>query len=641
MSVFRLFRKIKKRRAKEIEPHEVFLDNLAQKKEQEYGTSKKRLEVSLSPVALKTFSFLLIFLFLVLFGRSFQLQFINDDHFSALASRNISSISSVQLLRGVVYDRNHKQLVYNSPQYDLSFRGKDVSSGKKEALVKIAEIIERDPRDILSRIKESNSTIVVVERELEHEKLIKLQAGIEEFDGFFLSSSIGREYVYGETFAHLLGYIGNIDRKMLRDNPEKYTIHDYVGKMGVEKFYEDKLTRAGQKTKIEKDAAGNIISSKEIKDDTEGENIVLTIDANLQRIVEEKTEEKLEELGVEGAAVIALDPQNGDVLAMLSKPSFDNNVFRKSTEANILQDLFKDERGVFVNRTIASGYPTGSVIKPILAVAALEEEIITPEKQIYSPGYISIPNPWDPSRQTIFRDYQAHGWRDMREAIGVSSNVYFYAVGGGYEDQEGLGASRIKRYLSLFGWEDKTGIDLPGEREGFIPSPKWKKERLNDIWRIGDTYNLSIGQGYLSTTPLQVANSYSAIVNGGRLFTPRVLKKIIDDEGDLIEETEVELIKEDFVSDKNLEIVKEGMHKATTMGTARSLQVLPMKVGAKTGTSQTSVPGVNNNWVTVFAPYDDPEIVITTMIEGVEGVTPVATHLTRDVLVEYYKGIKD
>jgi len=635
--VFRLFHNYRKRREKEIEPHEVFLDNLAQRKEEEYGTSKRRLEVSLSPFILKGFSFLLIFLFLLLLGRSFQLQLIDNEQFSALATRNISSIASTQLLRGVIYDRNLNQLVYNSPQHDLYFRGRGVSNEERNAIKKVAEIIGKEPKDVLEKIAESDSATTVIERGLDHESLVKIQAREDELTGFFVSSNIGREYVAGDALAHVLGYIGKIDEATLRNNPGKYTIHDYTGKMGVERFYESNLTRADQKTALERDAAGNIISTREVEEERGGENLVLTIDLRLQEIVKEKTKEKLEELDAQSAAVVALDPNNGDVLAMLSEPGFDSNIFRKRTETNILQDIFENGRGVFINRTTSAGYPTGSVIKPILGVAALEEGIITPEKQIFSPGYISIPNPWNPSQPTIFRDYQAHGWRDMREAIGVSSNVYFYAIGGGYEDQEGLGVRRIRHYLNLFGWEERTGIDLPGEKKGFIPSPEWKEDNLNDIWRVGDTYNLSIGQGYLTTTPLQAASSYAALVNGGRVLSPRILKEIIDDEGNSIKKNGVEVRREDFVSPENLEVVKEGMRKATTMGTARSLQALPVEAGAKTGTSQTSVEGKNINWVTVFAPYDDPEIVITTMIKGVEGVTPVSTHLTRDILLEYYE----
>ncbi len=636
MSVFPSFHRKKRRKTKEIEPHETFLDNLAQKKEEEFGMSKKRLEVCLPVSTLRIFSFFVFLLFFILIARSYQMQFTEGDHFSVLAQRNILSISSTQTTRGVVYDRNYNQLVYNMPQYDLYFQKGSYQSTDEESIRAVASIIERDFDEIKDVIVNSDAKIITVKRDLPHEELVQLQSQISKLNGFSIASSIGREYRDGEFSSHILGYIGKIDQSTLSRNPGKYTIHDYVGKAGVERHYEDYLTRAGSEVKIERDAAGNI-KSEEVTESTEnGKNIVLTIDGELQRIVQEKTREKLEEIGAKKAAVVVLDPQTGEVLSMVSVPSFDNNLFRRSTDQKTFADIFQSEEGVFLNRTISSAYSPGSIIKPILAVAALEEGIITPEKRIHSPGYITVPNPWNPTEPTIFRDFQAHGWRDMREAIAVSSNVYFYAVGGGYENQEGLGVERIKHYLSLFGWDEKTGIDLPVENKGFIPTPDWKRERLSDIWRIGDTYNLSIGQGYLSVTPLQVANSFASLVNGGRVLSPYIVKEVVDDERNLLENRGVEVIRENFVSAENLEIVKQGMKQTTIIGTARSLQTLPVDSGAKTGTAQTSKPGINNNWVTAFAPYDNPEIVITVIIEGVKGVTPVATHLARDIMMEYF-----
>ncbi len=627
---------LNKNNRKDIEPHEIFLDSVAQKKEEEFGTSKKRLEVSLPVNTLRLFSFVVFSLFLLLFAKSFQMQFVEGEYYTNLAKRNILSISTVQTSRGIIYDRNYNQLVYNAPQYNLYFNKRKLSLAKKEDFEIISKIINKDADKIISDIKEDSSSIVTVEKNLTHEELVQIKTKIDELIGFYVNSTNARDYKGGEVFSHVIGYIGKIDREMLQQNPGKYTIHDYVGKTGIERYYEKYLTRVGQKTQVERDVFGNVKSEEIISLPEEGENIVLTIDKNLQEIIEEKAQEKLLEIGSKKAAIVALNPNTGEVLAMVSIPSYDNNLFQKNTSQEVFADLFQNEDGVFINRIISSGYPTGSIIKPLLAAAALEEGIITPEKRIHSPGYISIPNPWNPSEPTIFRDFRAHGWRDMREAIAVSSNVYFYAIGGGYEDQKGLGAERMRKYLSLFGWGGKTGIDIPGEKEGFIPFPEWKKESLNDFWRIGDTYNLSIGQGFLSTTPLQVAVSFSALVNGGKVLLPYLVKEIIDDEGEVIEKRLPEVVRKDFISLKNLQIVKEGMKQTTVIGTARSLQTLPISSGAKTGTAQTSKPGINHNWVSVFAPYDEPEIVITVIIEEVKGVTAVATHLARDILTEYF-----
>ncbi len=635
MSQSRLFRRKRNNNLKEIEPHEIFIDNLAQKKEEEFGMSKKRIEVCLPVITLRIFSLFVIMAFLSLVGRSFQLQIVEGDHYTGLSTRNILSISTAQLLRGVVYDRNYNQLVYNSPQHDLYFQGRIVDKRTLQSVDVISKILKKDAKDVIDKITKSDTNLTLIKKDLSHTELIYFESRSSHLPGFIILQSSGREYEDGEIFSHIIGYIGKIDRDMLIANPEKYTIHDYVGKTGVERFYEKHLTRAGEKIKIERDARGNIISQEIIEEAESGSNVVLTIDKNLQEIVARKTTEKLKEINNRKAAVIALNPNTGEVLAMYSAPTFDNNLFRQGGDQKLLSDLFTNEDAVFLNRTISAGYPTGSVIKPLLAAAALEEDIITPEKRIHSPGYITVPNPWDPSRPSIFRDFQAHGWRDMREAIAVSSNVYFYAIGGGYEDQQGLGAERMKRYLELFGWAEKSGIDLPGEISGHIPSPEWKKEVINDIWRIGDSYNLSIGQGYTSITPLQVANSFAVLINGGRLFRPYVVKKIIDDEGEVIEIKSPHIIREGFISPKNLEVVKEGMQLATFIGTARSLQTLPSTSGAKTGTAQTSRQGIHHNWVTSFYPYEEPEIVITVMVEDVLGVTPVATHLTRDIMAEY------
>ncbi len=637
MSIFKSTRKYQVVNGKnDIEPHEVFIDKLAQRKEEEFGLDKKKMEVSISIFTFKTFSFFVLLLFIVLFGRIFQLQFVESDYYNFRAQRNILSISKSQLHRGIIYDRSLNQLAYNLPQYNLYFEKEKSFKPNARLIYEISQIIEEDYNDILEKIERSEDNVLIVKRNLTHEELVKLRSRESSISNFYIEGSAGRTYHEGEAFAHILGYIGKIDKETLLSSPERYTIHDYTGKMGIERQYEKYLSRAGEKKEITKDVRGNIIKEQLLEEEEKNENIILSIDASLQEITVEKTKQKLEEIGAKKAAVVVMNPNNGEILSLVSMPTFDNNLFHYETKQSAFKELFENKDAVMLNRAISATYPTGSTIKPLLAVGALEEGIITPEKQIHSPGYISIPNPWNPSRPTIFRDFHVHGWRDMREAIAVSSNVYFYAIGGGYEGQKGLGAERIKKYLSLFGWGEKTEIDLPGELSGVIPSPEWKEEKIKDSWRIGDTYNLSIGQGYLETTPIQVANSFSALINGGTLYKPRLLSKVIDDEGNVIFENGPTVIRKNIAKKENLEVVKEGMKQATIIGTARSLQTLPVSSGAKTGTAQTSRAGINNNWVSAFAPYENPEILITVIIEEVKGVTPVATHLARDILTEYF-----
>ncbi len=631
MFAFRQFSR--KRKQKDIEPQEVLLDGLAKKKEEEIGVSEKRLETPLSRNILRFLVFFIATLFIVLFGRSFHLQAIEGSDLSSLAERNRSAIFSMQLPRGVVYDRNMNQLVFNSPQFNLYFS----SNGSRENIGEVADILGMEREDILSKIEESDSGKVLIEKDLEHVKLVLLEARINNMSGFSISSSLDREYEYGGTLPHVMGYINKVDRETIEDNPQKYSIHDYVGRAGVERSYEDVLSRNKEEVVVERDSSGNIKSKEVVSTPGEENNVVLSLDVNLQQKIEEEVFNTLEEVGSRNASVVAMDPRTGEILSMVSVPCYDNHIFSKKAYKESLSESLFSKEGIFINRAISAGYSPGSVIKPFLAAAALEEGIISPNKKIHSPGYIEIENPWNPSEPTIFRDNQVHGWTDIREAIAVSSNVYFYAIGGGYEDQKGLGIEKIKEYLQLFGMGEATGVDLSSEKSGFIPDMQWKRETYGDPWTVGDTYNTSIGQGYISVTPLQIATAYSAIANGGKLLVPSLMKEIINDEGETVKKHTPQIVRENFISPENLREVKEGMYQTTKIGTARSLGSLSVDVGAKTGTAQISKPGHYHNWITVFAPLDDPEVVITIIIEEVEGVRAATIPLARNVLEWYFK----
>ncbi len=614
------------------------MDNLAKKREEEMGISEKRFETPLSYGVLRLFMSCVIFLFLVLFVRSFHLQIIEGSHFSSIAERNRSAVFSIQALRGVIYDINMNQLVFNSSRFDLHLRKVDLPETEKKRIIKeVAEILNIESEEILKMINESDSNLVVIKEDLEHIKLVLLKARIDNLLGFSIHRSLDRSYKDGETFSHILGYTGKVTQQILDNNPGKYSINDYIGVGGIEKFYEHILTRKKGEIAIERDALGVIKSENIISLPETGSNLVLWIDAHLQRVIEEETYKILESVGSKKAAVIAIDPRSGGVISMVSIPSYNNNIFNKKNDQELLSELLSSTDGIFINRTMSAVYPPGSVIKPLLAAAALEEELIYPTKEIHSAGYITIPNPWNPSQPTTYRDNQAHGWTDMKKAIAVSSNVYFYSIGGGYKDQEGLGIERIKKYLQLFGWGSVTGIDIFGENGGFIPDIQWKRETLGESWNIGDTYNTSIGQGYLSITPIQVAVAYSALVNGGKLLVPQILKEVRDDKGEIIENYSAQIKREGFIKEHNLNEIKEGMRQTTLIGTARSLGTLPVSVGAKTGTAQISKQGHYHNWITVFAPFDNPEIVITILIEEVEGIRPATIPLARSILEWYFE----
>ncbi|MFC1629889.1 penicillin-binding transpeptidase domain-containing protein, partial [Patescibacteria group bacterium] len=297
--------------------------------------------------------------------------------------------------------------------------------------------------------------------------------------------------------------------------------------------------------------------------------------------------------------------------------------------------LNNDQQPLF-NRAIAGLYPTGSTIKPLIASAALQEKIIKPQKELHCQGGIMIPHRYDPDIIYSFKDWKTHGFTDTRKAIAESCNVYFYTIGGGYGNQEGLGPNKIKKYLEFFGWAETTDIDLPGEAKGSIPNPAWKKENKGENWWDGDTYNLSIGQGDILVTPLQVTAAFSAVVNGGYLLEPQVVQKIVDSEKNLVETKQIQIVRENFIDFENLKIIREGMRGTVTYGTATLLNSLPVEAAAKTGTAQSSKPDYFHNWITVFAPYDDPQIVLTIVIEDVKELQALPIPLAKEILNWYF-----
>jgi len=639
---FHLLKKIKNK--KDIEPQEVFLDSLARKREAELGISERKFEVPLSKKILKGFLVFVIVLLFILFAKTFQFQVLENKKFSALANENKFIIHSIRAARGVIYDSKGEQIVFNKPSFDLVLNKRVLPSSdfeKIKILKDVSEIIKENFEDLERKINEEQNQEVLISKDLDHQTLILLETKIAEFSGFRIEQNSIRYYVEGPSFAHLVGYTGKIGVKELEKNPGIYSIFDYVGRDGLEKSYEEILRKNPGKTRIERDVYGNLLSKEIISLPESGKSLVLWLDFELEKKIEEELKRILKNIGAEKAIGVALNPKTGGVIALVSIPSYDNNLFSKGADQEALSDLLTDPQEPLFNLAVSGLYPTGSTIKPLIASAALEEEIISHTKKINCQGGITIPNKYEPEVVTVKQDWRIHGWTDMRKAIAESCNVYFYTIGGGYEDQKGLGPSRIKKYLELFGWGNKTEIELSGEAKGLIPFPEWKKEVKKEPWWDGDTYNLSIGQGDIKVTPLQVANAFAAIANGGTLYKPRVVKEIVDSEKNLIEEIKSEILREGFIDPENLEIVREGMRRAVTgenspYASSVLLNSLPVSAAAKTGTAQTSRPDYYHNWVTVFAPYNDPQIVLTIMIENVKGLQSAALPVAKEVLEWYF-----
>ncbi|MCX6760377.1 MAG: penicillin-binding transpeptidase domain-containing protein, partial [Candidatus Nealsonbacteria bacterium] len=447
-----------------IEPQEVFLDSLARKKEEQLGLSEKKIEVPLSLSVMKIFFafFVLAMLFLLL--KTFQMQILQYPQYSALAQENRYIIRSLESGRGVIYDSENVILASNKPSFNLIVNKDDFPQNEAEQDKILSEIssIVGEPieslKEKISKNKKGNQPTTLITEVIDHQKLIVLQTRISNWPGVEIEESTVREYKDGPLFSHVMGYTGMVTEEELKKNAEIYSNFDQVGRAGIEKTYEDVLKRTAGKIRIERDANGNQIKKEIVSLPESGRSLRLWLDAGLQKKIEEELKKTMENVNAKNAVAVALNPKNGGVLAMVSIPGFDNNLFSQKTDPEALKALLVDKTEPLLNRVIAGKYTTGSTIKPFEASAALQEKLISPDKLIDDKGYILVKNRYDPSIVYKYSGIVPHGLVDMRKALAVSSNIYFYTIGGGYEGQKGLGPSRIEEYLSLFGWSEKTGI---------------------------------------------------------------------------------------------------------------------------------------------------------------------------------------
>ncbi len=417
-----------------------------------------------------------------------------------------------------------------------------------------------------------------------------------------------REYPLGESAAHVVGYVSYPKR----DQNGFWYQDQSAGITGLERIMDTRLAGKNGITIVETNAEGTEVSGSIVREAESGEDIRTSLDAGIQQTLLDALKKNAEQYGWRGGAGVIMDIHTGEIIALSSYPSFDPETISGGEPDDVIAELVSDPRSPFLDRATAGLYATGSTVKPFIAVAALEEKIITPEKEILSTGSLSVPNPYDPSKPSIFKDWKAHGFVDMREALAVSSDVYFYEIGGGFENQKGLGISTIEQYLRLFGFAAPSGIPLAGEAAGVIPNPEWKARNFNgEQWFLGDTYHTSIGQYGFQATMMQLVRAVAAIANGGMLVTP------VMEEGERGAQVFLSLDPE------NLKVIREGMLLGVTSGTVLPLSMPQISVGAKTGTAQVGVHNeFINSLVEGFFPFDEPRYAFALVLERAKTGTP-------------------
>lgn len=567
----------------------------------------------------------------VLLGQLLKLQISQGSFNRLLAEGNRVRSREIAAPRGLIYDKNGQILASNQATYDLEIYPLDLPrdlNERKEILKRLAEIAQMAEKEIEQRVAQKGYSTydpIVLRENIDRETALILKAKTVNLAGVVVSKRPIREYLGVDGLGGILGFVGKMTDNDLQERPD-YKPFYTLGKDGLELSYESFLKGIQGVMEVEVDSRGRQQRQLSASDPLPGDNLILSLDVNLEKQLADSLKAGVKAADSAGGAAVALNPQTGQILAMVSFPTFDNNIFTEDTASEDFQKLIDDPSKPMFNRVISGTYPSGSTIKPVIAAAGLQEEVITAETTIDDPGEIKVGS-W------VYPDWKAHGLVSVRKAIAESCNVFFYALAGGYEKIRGLGILKLNDYLKKFGFGARVGVDLPGEAVGLVPDPEWKEQNKKETWYLGDTYHLGIGQGDFLVTPLQMAVAMSAIANGGELLSPQMVSKITDKDGNIIRDFQKKVISANFINDDNLQIVREGMRLAVTSGSAQQLEDLPVAAAAKTGTAQFGDEGKTHGWMAAFAPYQDPQIVVITIIEaggeGYQSAGPVVEEILR------------
>jgi len=607
----------------------------------ENNTAKREsVKTNISKPRVGIYFLFIFFIILIFCAKLFYLQIIQGKEWRVLAEGNRIRIEKQIPDRGVVFDRNEQILVKNTPNFSLwfipAYITNDLKARQKILDFLSSKFLDFNKEKIENQILTSDSSSyepVEILNNIPYNIAITIIIDINNYPGLRLIPLTRREYIdnnYG--LGQVLGYIGKINSDEWDDlNNSNYLFLDLIGKSGIEKEYETQMRGQMGVQEIEVDAFGRIKKIISENNQKKGDNLILTINAELNKYFADILCKKSEQYGGK-ASGIALDPRNGEILAFVSCPYYNNNYFSNIEEYNLeIAALLQDEKKPLYNRSIQGEYPPGSIFKLVIASAGLEEGIINKNTTIFSSGGINI-------AQWFFPDWKidGHGATNLIKAIAESINTYFYYVGGGYKDEfKGLGLNRITKYASMFGLGQQANIDLPGERTGFLPTQEWKQKVSGRPWYIGDTYHLSIGQGDITVTPMQIADLTAYFANNGILFQPHLVKASVNYRN-VKNEIKPQILKKNLISQSYIDLIRQGLRAAVSSGSAVYLSDLPIEVAGKTGTAQVGGDEKPHAWFTGFAPYNNPEIVITILIENGEEGSLTAVPVAKEVFKWYF-----
>lgn len=587
--------------------------------------------------ALLSFLFVLLACLFVL-SRYVYLQVMSHEEFTTRSTDNRVKVTSVPPNRGLIYDRRGRPLAENRPAFQLQVIP-EKAGDLEVAFARLGELIDL-PENALERFENTrqryrNFDGVPVRFDLSEAEVARFSVNRHLFSGIDVVPYLARHYPHGELLTHVLGYVGRIDAGDMRSiDAEDYRGTTHIGKNGLERFYEDRLHGSSGLEKVEINVQGRVLKVLERDPPGNGEDLILSLDLTVQQAA-------WNALGERPGAVMAVDPRDGAVLAMVSKPAFDPNLFVHGIGTDEYASILADPSRPLFNRALQGGYEPGSTFKPFIGLAGLELGIIEPDQRVFSNGYYYLSG-----QERPFRDWKqgGHGWVDIHSALEQSVNTYFYGLA--YE----LGIDRIHSFLSQFGFGAPTGLDLLGENPGILPSRDWKRGRYSEPWYPGETVISGIGQGFNVVTPIQLTTALSALINGGYLYAPRLLmaSKPAGDAQARVNETSL-ISQIPVTEEENWAAIREGMRLVIhgEFGSARAIRPNgDFEIAGKSGTAQVVTQDENkpenpqdveahlrNHALFVaYAPFNDPLIVVAAIVEHGGGGSREAAPLARAVI---------
>ncbi|MBO8458561.1 MAG: penicillin-binding protein 2 [Spirochaetes bacterium] len=578
------------------------------------------------------FSLLVFFVVLVYVIKLFSMQVIHGESFRDRAERISQRTKRIVAQRGEIYDRNATvPMVLNIDSFAVDITLGEIPRDEINTVIsKLAVLlgVKKEKIEELCTPEFYRSfTPIEVKSNVPYETIAKIAEKVTDLPGVSWKSKPVRSYVDTGSLSHIIGYVGDITKEELKIYYNKgYNNNSVIGKTGIEKQYEELLRGVDGSEARTVDVKGrNITGDFIVNPPVMGKNLVLTIDKDLQLLAEKALGERM-------GAIVVLKPSTGEVLAMVSYPFYDSNIFTREGWNLVYQKLLADSRAPLLNRAISSSYPPASTFKVIMTTGLLEEKAIDPFKEIECKGEMVYGD-------RLFRCHirrPGHGFLNMEEALGVSCDIYYWVA-----CRENLGIEKMIDYAEDFQYGKKTGIDLPNETEGFIPTPQWKERRFHEKWLGGDTLNMSIGQGYTLASPLQVADMCAMVVNSGVIYKPHILKEVRDPvTGEVIQKIEPEVLHKSDVSEETFKTVADYMHYVVTEGSSRyPMQSKIVKIAGKSGTAEVGLDDRWHSWFIAYAPYDGPAedaIVVSTIVEASNPWEWWAPYATSIVIQGYF-----